>query len=202
MPRDSEVPRLIPLLFLLGFLNAGCSKPAPAPDDFGPLPEFQLTERSGTPIGLHDLSGKTWVAAFIFTRCAGPCTHISGSMAQLQERMKDLPDLRLVSFSVDPEYDSAAVLTAYGKKFGAKSDRWLFVTGEEKPVYELLRKGFKVGVEPSTPEDRKPGNEVTHSTKLVLVDRHGHVRGYFDGLDPKSLDELVRQVRVLDREKP
>jgi protein SCO1 len=196
------VPRLILLLLsLIIFLNAGCSTPAPAPDDFGPLPEFQLTERSGQPISLHDLAGKTWVAAFIFTRCAGPCTQISGSMAQLQDRLKDLPDARLVSFSVDPEYDSPAVLASYGKKFGAQPDRWLFVTGAEKPVYELLRTGFKIGVQPSPPEERQPGNEVTHSTKLVLVDRHGHIRGYFDGLDPKSLDELVRQARLLDREK-
>jgi cytochrome oxidase Cu insertion factor (SCO1/SenC/PrrC family) len=183
-------------------LNAGCSKPASLPDDFGPLPDFQLTANSGNPITLNDLAGKTWVAAFVFTRCAGPCPQISGSMAQLQERLKDLPNVRLVSFSVDPEHDSAEVLTTYGKKFGAVKDRWLFVTGEEKPVYELLRKGFKVGVDPSAPAERKPGNEVTHSTKLVLVDRAGHIRGYFDGLDAKALDELVKQVRLLDREKP
>jgi protein SCO1 len=193
---------LFVLLFSSSVLIAGCSKSPPPPDDFGQLPDFNLTERSGKPITRQDLAGKTWVAAFIFTRCAGPCTHISGSMAQLQSRLADLPNARLVSFSVDPESDSPAVLTTYARRFEADPERWLFVTGEENAMYELLRQGFKVGVQPAQGEDRKPGNEVTHSTKLVLVDRHGHHRGFFDGVDPKSLDEIVAQVRLLEREKP
>ncbi len=127
---------------------AGCSKPAPVPDDFGQLPDFNLIERSGKPISRQDLAGKTWVAAFIFTRCAGPCTQISGSMAQLQSKLQDVPDTRLVSFTVDPEFDSPAVLTKYAERFGADPARWFFVTGEPKPIYELLRQGFKVGVQP------------------------------------------------------
>jgi cytochrome oxidase Cu insertion factor (SCO1/SenC/PrrC family) len=193
---------LLVILFASSTLIAGCSKPAPIPDDFGQLPDFSLIERSGKPISRQDLAGRTWVAAFIFTRCAGPCTQISGSMAQLQSKLADVANARLVSFSVDPEYDTPSVLTNYAKRFGAEPDRWFFVTGEAKPIYELLRQGFKVGVEPSQGEDRKPGNEVTHSTKLVLVDKHGHHRGFFDGLDQRKLDELAEQVHLLEREKP
>jgi protein SCO1/2 len=189
-------------LVVSGTLIAGCSKSAPLPDDFGQLPDFNLVERTGKPMTRQDLAGKTWVAAFVFTRCAGPCTHISGSMAQLQSKLSDVPNARLVSFSVDPDFDTPAVLTRYAEHFEADAERWYFVTGEAKPMYELLRQGFKVGVEPAAGEDHKPGNEVTHSTKLVLVDRHGHHRGFFDGLDQKSLDEIVEQVRVLEREKP
>ena len=189
-------------LIVSSTLIAGCSKSAPPPDDFGQLPDFNLVERSGKPLTRQDLAGKSWVAAFVFTRCAGPCTHISGSMAQLQSKLSDVPNARLVSFSVDPEFDTPAVLTQYAERFGAKPERWYFVTGEAKPIDDLLRQGFKVGVERSVGEDRKPGNEVTHSTKLVLVDRQGHHRGYFDGLEQKSLDEIVEQVRALEREKP
>jgi protein SCO1/2/putative membrane protein len=181
---------------------AGCSQPATALDDFGPLPDFRLVERSGQPISRPDLAGKTWIAAFIFTRCAGPCTQISGSMAQLQSRLSEVPDARLVSFSVDPEFDTPAILSSYAQRFGADANRWLFVTGDPKPVYELLRQGFKVGVEPTQGEERKPGNEVTHTTKLVLVDRDGHIRGYYDGVDQKSLDEIVNRVPRLARERP
>jgi protein SCO1 len=193
---------LLVLSCVLTSLSAGCSRSTPSIDDFGPLPDFHFTERNGDAIGRQDLEGKTWVAAFIFTRCAGPCTQISGSMAQLQSRLSDLPNVRLVSFSVDPEYDTPAVLSAYAQKFGAKPDRWLFLTGETKPMYELLRQGFKVGVEAASPEERKPGNEVMHSTRLVVVDRNGHHRGFFDGLEQQSLDRLVEDVRALDREKP
>jgi cytochrome oxidase Cu insertion factor (SCO1/SenC/PrrC family) len=123
-------------------------------------------------------------------------------MAQLQSKLQDLPNARLVSFTVDPEFDSPAVLTKYAERFGAGQARWFFVTGEAKPIYELLRQGFKVGVEPAQDADRTPGNEVTHSTKLVLVDKHGHLRGFFDGLDQKALDKIVDEARLLDREKP
>lgn len=193
---------LLVTLIASSTLIVGCSKSPPPPDDFGQLPDFNLVERSGKPLTRQDLAGKTWVAAFVFTRCAGPCTQISGSMAQLQSKLGDVPNARLVSFSVDPEFDTPAVLTRYAERFGADAGRWYFVTGEAKSIYELLRQGFKVGVELAAGEVRKPGNEVIHSTKLVLVDRHGHNRGYFDGLDQKSLDEIVEQVRVLEREKP
>ncbi len=193
---------LLVLLIAASALIAGCSKPATVPDDFGQLPDFNLIERSGKPLSRQDLAGKIWVAAFIFTRCAGPCTQISGSMAQLQSKLQDLPEARLVSFTVDPEFDSPAVLTKYAERFGADPARWYFVTGEAKPIYELLRQGFKVGVEPAQGADRTPGNEVTHSTKLVLVDKHGHHRGFFDGLDQKALEKIVDEARLLDREKP
>ncbi len=193
--------RLLFLLCVSAILSTGCAK-SPAPDDFGPIPDFHLVERNGQPISRQDLAGKTWVAAFIFTRCAGPCTRISGSMAELQSRLSDLKDVRLVSFSVDPEYDTPSILTSYAQRFSASPDRWLFVTGEVKPMYDLLRQGFKVGVEAAPAEDRKPGNEVMHSTKLVVVNKQGHHRGFYDGLEPKSLDEVVRDVRLLDREKP
>jgi protein SCO1/2/putative membrane protein len=183
-------------------LIAGCSQPATSLDDFGPLPDFHLVERSGTSVSRQDLAGKTWVAAFVFTRCAGPCTQISGSMAQLQSRLAEVPNARLVSFSVDPEFDTPTVLTSYAQRFGADPGRWFFVTGEPRNVYELLRQGFKVGVEPTQGEERKPGNEVIHSTKLVLVDGAGHIRGYYDGTDQKGLDELVEQVPHLAREQP
>ena len=121
---ESNVVRfLLSFLIAANALIAGCSKPASTPDDFGQLPDFHLVERNGTSISRQDLAGKTWVAAFIFTRCAGPCTQISGSMAQLQSRLSEVPVARLVSFSVDPEFDTPAVWTSYGQQFGANANQ-------------------------------------------------------------------------------
>jgi protein SCO1 len=191
---------LVPVLLVS--LALGCSAPSVPPDDFGPIPAFTLTERGGSTVGLNDLAGKTWVAAFVFTRCAGPCTQISGAMARLQHDLADLPDARLVSFTVDPEFDTPEVLTKYADKYLADPKRWLFLTGQQASVYKLLREGFKVGVEPAPEKERRPGEEVMHSTKLVVIDKHGHNRGYFDGVSPDGPEQVAKLVRVLAREKP
>lgn len=179
--------------------SAGCSSSQPSLDDFGPLPEFKLTERSDKPVGLEDLKGKIWIGSFIFTSCAGPCSQISANMARLQEKLQNRGGVKLVTFTVHPEFDTPAVLKVYANRFEANPDRWLFLTGPPEPLYELLRGGFKVGVEQTQGSERRPGNEVTHSTKLVLVDSQGHLRGYYDGTSPESLDQLVRDAGRLEQ---
>lgn len=201
-----------PILWIVSSLLAlsGCDR---APDLIEPnaivIPDFALTERDGRTVTSDDLRGKVWIASFVFTRCTGPCPQISGTVARLQEELKQQPQVRLVTFTVDPERDQPGELAAYASHFGADPERWLFLTGKQEVIYDLLRQGFRVGVEQSQGEDRRPGNEVTHSTKLVLVDRHGCVRGYFDG---RQVDEqgqpvndlplLLQAVAVVLREKP
>lgn len=186
---------------LLGAALCGCQT-APSEDDhFGLVPDFQLSERSGKMVGRDDLKGKVWVAAFVFTRCAGPCSQITGSMAQLQDSVASQKDVVLVSFSVDPEHDTAAVLSDYAAKFHAHPERWLFLTGEPDKVYALIRQGFKLGAEQNTGTARTPGNEVLHSQRLVLVDRQSEIRGYYDGTDPEALAKLKKKIAVVLREK-
>ncbi|HZT82675.1 MAG TPA: SCO family protein, partial [Gemmataceae bacterium] len=100
-------------------------------------------------------------------------------------------DVRLVTFTVDPDRDNPGELRQYADHFGADRDRWLFLTGPREEVYKLLREGFRVGVERNDARDVRPGQEVTHSTRLALVDRKGHVRAYFDG---RQVDDEGRPV--------
>jgi protein SCO1/2 len=166
-------------------------------DDYGLIRDFSLTERSGRVVQRSDLSGKVWVAAFIFTRCAGPCTQVSGSMAHLQHDLPAGKDIRLVSFTVDPEYDTPQVLRDYAHRFGADPERWLFLTGNRDELYPLIRSSFMLGVERNEGPNAQPGYEVAHSTKLVLVDSRGHIRGYFDGTDSAELSQLERRLLLL-----
>jgi protein SCO1/2/putative membrane protein len=143
---------------------------------------FSLTERSGRTITDEDLAGKVWIASFQFTRCTGPCPQISQTMRRLQKELAALPDVRLVTFTVDPERDHPEELRRYAEHFEADPERWLFLTGPEKEIYRLLKEGFHVHAAQRQGKARTPGAEVEHGTKLVVVDRHGHVRGYYDGL--------------------
>jgi len=165
-------------------------------DDLGPVADFSFTERSGKTIRLADLKGQVWVASFLFTRCCTGCPRISADLLQLQ---KDLPEgAVIVSFSVDPEYDTPTVLKAYADSLGADPKRWLFLTGKQDEIYRLIKDSFHLGVEQNKGEARTKGNEVTHSNRLVVVDRVGHIRGWdFDGTNPDDLPRLKQRIKEL-----
>lgn len=110
------------------------------------VPAFLLTERSGRQVSLAELRGKIWIAATIWTRCVDECPLMSAQMARLQAEFADEPHLQIVTISVDPEYDTPAVLTEYADRFGADPERWLFLTGDKSKIYRLVREGFKLGV--------------------------------------------------------
>jgi protein SCO1 len=170
---------------------AGC---APKPPVLGELPDFELTSVSsdgaGRPMRRADLLGKTWVAGFLFTRCAGPCPALASQLAKLQ---RDLPaSASLLTFTVDPDRDDVPTLARYARSLRADPARWRFVTGPKPRVYDLLIGGFKLPVveDPSAPSDRR----VTHSTRLALLDAQARLRGYYDGDDDAALNRLARDL--------
>ena len=172
-------------------------------DDLGPVGDFSLTERSGQTISRADLRGKVWVASFLFTRCCTGCPQISATLAQLQKELQGQTDVVLVSFSVDPEHDTPQVLRDYAKEWGADAKRWLFLTGKQSDIYQLIKGSFHVAVQQNEGAARTPGNEVTHSNRLMLVDRRGRIRGWdFDGTNAEDLPRLRHKIEALLREKP
>ena len=134
------------------------------------LPDFELPECMGGTISRESLRGKRWLANFVFTRCAGPCPTMTRDMSELHRRVAVVnPDFRFVTFTVDPDYDTSEVLKKYADLFLADHDRWKFVTGDEEPLYDLIRRGFVQVVIPEIPEKRIPGFEIAHSNRAVLV---------------------------------
>jgi cytochrome oxidase Cu insertion factor (SCO1/SenC/PrrC family) len=165
------------------------------------LPEFQLTERNGKAIGKKELEGKVWIAAFVFTRCTMGCPSVTGTMARLQAELQlaERDDLRLVSFTVDPERDQLEDLQKYAKLFRASETKWLFLTGTEEQVRPLLKEGFKITADRK--KDGKPGDEYDHSTKLAVVDKQGRICGYFDGKQGDHDQDGSRLTGSLERLK-
>ncbi len=186
------------------------------------IPPFTLTERSGRTITNQDLSGKIWVADFVYTTCPGPCPLVTASMAKIQKATEHDQRVQLVTFTVDPENDTVPVLAAYASKFGAdpKTDtpdvlakyadkfgadpnRWWFLTGPEKPLYHLIQDGFYQVVEDNRGQPLQEGQfTVTHSTKMVLVDGDGVMRGFYDGVGPDGRSELLKGIKTLEKESP
>jgi len=180
-------------------VNEATSKPsvsvaAPEPDIRIALPDFSFTERSGQALSRGDLLGSVWIADFIFTSCAGPCPQMSRHMQRLQEDLSELEPLRLVSFSVDPERDTPEVLRAYGERYDADPQRWLFLTGPMDRIYDIAIKGFKITVEAA-----RENNEIIHDTRFILVDAEGTIRGYYDSASADDLQRLRQDASELVR---
>ena len=163
---------------------------------YGAVPDFAVTDHTGHPLTRQMLDGVVWVADFIFTRCAGQCPMLSERMQRLQRAFADQSQFRLVSFSVDPAYDTPDVLRPYAARVGAETDRWRFATGAPEAMTALIQRGFRLAVgQEGTPEE-----PLTHSVRLVLVDAHGAIRGYYDANDDAAMQRLVDDARTLLRE--
>lgn len=165
--------------------------------NYGTVPTFQLTNQNGQPFGSEQLQGKIWIADFVFTSCPGPCPMISSRMSELQRPLEN-SDVHLVSFTVDPKTDTPAVLREYGERLHARPGRWDFLTGPETTLYPLIRNGFKLGISDGADEMGTP----VHSTRVVLVDRHDTIRGYYDILEPDAVTKLLADTTHLLREQP
>lgn len=193
-------PRIFSRLALAVVIISGCAQ-TPVPT-YDPVPDFTLTERSGKALSRDDLKGKVWIASFVYTSCCTECPQMMGVLARLQHELADQKDVVLVSFSVDPNRDSPEVLKQYASRYGADSERWLFLTGEEQKINSLAKDGFKLGVSRPPAANGKSGAEVMHSQKLALVDRQGMIRSYCNALDEKDRSQLQQKIAVLVREKP
>lgn len=173
---------------------------APALQLLGKLPAFDLVERRQVPLRLADLRGKVWVADFMYTSCVEICPLQSAELARLQTAFAEHTDLRLVSISIDPERDTPAVLSAYAEKFQADPERWLFATGEPDAVARLAQEGFRLSAASYVSGDDGEDYTFIHSNRFVLVDRQGHIRGYYRSTDPDDLIRLRRDLTVLLRQ--
>jgi len=158
-------------------------------------PDFVFTDQGGKAFSSFELQGKVWVADFIFTRCAGTCPMLSSHMRQLAKQWQGNGLLRLVTFTVDPDYDKVPVMAQYAQEFGADPTQWTFLTGKKKDLYAMIREGFKLSAAPDP--QAIPGFEFIHTVRMVLVDGQGKIRGLYDGDDETDLDNLKQDLGVL-----
>lgn len=181
----------IAVVFALVFALSACRRSEPLPV-YSEVGHFQLTDQNGRAFSGSSLAGKIWVADFMFTHCPGPCPRMTSQMHQVQEATRRMPEVRLVSFTVDPANDSPAVLASYAKVHHASPERWSFLTGPQSTLNQLCRYVFKLG---------EVDGSLTHSTRFVLVDQKSQIRGYYDTSEPDSISKLVEDIHELARER-
>lgn len=162
------------------------------------LPQYTLVDEDGRAFGSRDLQGHVYVANFFFGSCRTVCPPLLRATAELQRRLAEARlDVRIVSFTVDPEHDDPVRLREIAQEYGADPAIWTFLTGPETEIRHLVQDGFRAGI-----GERQEGSddliEIAHSTKLVLVDGKGGIRDYY-GTDDLEIDRLMHQAAQVHR---
>ena len=177
----------------------GCQA-QPKLDVFGSTPQFQLTDQTGATFSSQSLAGRVTLLDFVYTHCTDACPLLSATFQQTQRKLADEKLLgsrvMLVSLSVDPQHDTPSVLAEYGQQFKADAKGWKLLTGDWDQVYDVVT-GFKVATRPPRPAVDAPapgGTELTHTTRIVLIDAQQQVRAYLEGQDATP-DDLVNAVK-------
>ena len=168
-------------------LAMGCVR-SRALDYYGKVPDFELTSQEGRKITLSDLTGKVWIADTMYTTCTGPCPMMSARMRTVARETASISNVRIVSFTVDPEHDTPEALLAYSKHFRAIPDRWFFLTGQASILDRVSKDGLRLS---------QVDGSLDHSTEFVLVDRNALVRGFYFPFDAGQLKRLIADARYL-----
>ena len=195
---------LVIMAFALWLMQAARIQPLRI---IGQVADFTLTNQAGQVTTLAALTNHVWVADIVFTRCAGPCPHMTSQMKSLQEALPIERTTKLVTLTTDPEFDSPEILKRYGERFGADFNRWTFLTGTKKEIGLLAANSLKLGAQPVKPEEQKDAADLfIHTTIFVIVDKHAQLRGYYetggDGVDWTNgvLPKILQAVRQLENE--
>jgi protein SCO1/2 len=180
------------VLAMIGVVGTGLwAKHQPTQPPLFDAPKFSLTDQNGDTITDANLRGNVWIASVFFTQCPGICPMITMKLAELEKAVPS-PQVKVVSLSIDPEHDTPAVMKEYAKNMGVDQSRWYFLTGPKTTIYELATQGFKLAATPA-----KEGNSITHTQKVLLVDRDNEVRGVYDTNDDDSMKKLADDVKAM-----
>lgn len=174
-----------------------CRPAPPKLDDLGNIPAFALVDHLGRSAGAEAMSGHVTIVNFIFTRCVSVCPVTSMKMQRIQDQTADLGEkVKLLSFSVDPEYDTPERLAAYGKKFGIDDTRWRMITGPANDLRALIEGPFMTSMQVEGVTG-SGAPDIAHNAHFFLVDKDLRIRGAYDSNDVTRLETMMRHARYL-----
>lgn len=160
------------------------------------ISDFELYNQNGDTITQEFYKDKIYIADFFFTTCQTICPIMTDHMLKIQKRLKDDPEVLLLSHTVIPNADSVPQLKKYAVEKGVDDKKWNLVTGDKKQIYDLARKSYLAA---KSQGDAGPFDMI-HTENFVLVDKKKRIRGFYDGTDPEAIEELMHDIEVLKKE--
>lgn len=163
--------------------------------------DFSFKNQNNEAITLKDVEGKVFVAEYFFTTCGTICPRMTEQMTRVQKRFKGEDDVKILSFTVNPEIDTVEVMRKYATKHGAVDGQWHFLTGSKEKLYELARNSFFVLKPAEAVNLGDAGSDFIHTNNFVLVDQQQRIRGYYDGTSITEVNQLMEDIETLINEK-
>lgn len=160
------------------------------------IADFKLVNQNGDTITQDFYKDKIYIADFFFTTCLTICPVMTNHMIEIQEKIKNDPEVMLLSHTVFPKTDSVPVLKKYAEEKGVIDSKWNLVTGDKKQIYELARKSY---LATKSAGDGGP-YDMIHTENFILVDKKQQIRGFYDGTDPEAIEQLMADLQVLKDE--
>ncbi|MCB0428863.1 MAG: SCO family protein [Flavobacteriales bacterium] len=161
------------------------------------IQDFTLVNQDGKQVHLESLENKVYVSDFFFTTCQGICLKMAVQMQRVYKAFENDDRVMFVSHTVMPEQDSVEALKAYADKYHAHTDKWMFLTGDKKQIYDLARKSYFA----VTTKGDGGKSDFIHTENFILIDSHHRIRGFYDGTDPKQIDQLIDDIHLLLEEE-
>lgn len=196
------------LILLLPFVLACCTvkeKPLPIFGErelvngdtvYHTIKDFQFVNQDSVVVTKETVKGKIYVADFFFTTCRTICPIMKSQMVRVNEAVKDMPDVLIVSHSIDPQYDTVGLLHDYAERLGAKSDKWYFLTGQPMDyVFDLAQTSYFA----TAMADKSEPDGFVHSGAFLLIDKEGRLRGKYDGTKEDDVNRLIEDIKRLQR---
>lgn len=157
------------------------------------IPDYKLVNQDSNWVTPETFEGKVYVADFFFTSCPTICPTMKKEMLRVYDAYKENDEVGIISHTIDPEYDTVALLKDFAEKLDVEAPKWNFVTGEKEEIYELGQKGYMV----TAMEDENEEGGYLHSGAFVLVDKERKIRGVYDGTRSEEVDKLITDIDLL-----
>ncbi len=162
--------------------------------------QFSFQNQDGQWISQKEMQGKIAVVEYFFTTCKSICPLMNRQMQRVNDAFKKSNDVRIFSFTVDPETDSVTQMKKYALEHAYTPGKWHFLTGDKAALYALARKSFFV-LKPAEAQNLgDAGSDFIHTNNFVLIDPQLRIRGYYDGTSPKEVNQLISDIKRLQSE--
>src|ERR1041384_4856524 len=163
---------------------------------YHPIAPFSFVDQDSTTITNDTFKDQIYVADFFFTSCRTICPKMKTQMKRAYDATTNDPDVKLLSHTIDPEYDSVGLLHNYAYMLGVSSDRWHFVTGDRDSIYKIAQTSY---LSTASKDGSEPDGFI-HSGAFHLIDKHKRIRGKYDGTREADVDRLLKDIETLRKE--
>lgn len=157
------------------------------------IPPFKFLNQDSVWVSEKDMEGKIYIADFFFTTCPTICPTMKTQLLRIYERYATNDQIRILSHSIDPDFDKPYILRQYASRLQVKAPRWNMLTGDKKTIYALGEKSYMV----TTQEDKNEVGGFVHSGAFILVDKQRHIRGIYDGTKEEEVNHLIEDLEIL-----